>query len=80
MLLDTPRKRDLFPDLRARRRRELYLRQVRPDTQHASTSRRRADIDQEQFALDELRHFSLFLIFRLDAKQPAKQEQADLQF
>jgi len=79
VLLDTPRKRDFLPDLRARGRRQLDLRQVRPDAQHAPTGRRRANIDQEQLALDQLGHLGLFLILRFDAQQTAQQKQAYLQ-
>jgi len=66
MLLDSARESDLLPDFRASRRRQLDLSQVRLDTQHASTGRRRADIDQEELALDQLPYLGLFLILRFD--------------
>ena len=79
MLLDPARERDLLPDLRARRGRQLYLGQVRLDAQHAPAGRRRSDVDQEELALDELGHLCLLLVLRLNAQQPAEQEQTDLQ-
>ena len=79
MLLDPARKRDLLPDFRARGRRQLDLSQVRLDTQNASASGSRADVDQEELALDQLPHLGLLLVLRLDAQQSAQQEQTDLQ-
>ena len=79
MLLDPARKRDLLPDFRARGRRQLDLGQVRLDTQNASASGRRADVDQQKLAFDQLPHLGLFLVLRLDAQQSAQQEQTDLQ-
>ena len=79
MLLDSARERDLFADLGARGRRELDLGEVRLDAQHASAGRRRADVDQEELALDELGHLCLLLVLRLDAQQSTQQEQTDLQ-
>ena len=67
MLLDSARERDLLPNFRASGRRQLDLGQVRLDAQHASTGGRRADIDQEELALDQLPYLGLFLILRFDA-------------
>ena len=69
MLLDAARKRDLLADLGARGRRQLDLGQVRLDAQHAPAGRGRADVDQEELALDELGHLCLLLVLRLDAQQ-----------
>ena len=67
MLLDPARERDLLPNFRTRRRRQLDLGQVRLDAQDASAGGRRADVDQEELALDQLPHLGLFLVLRFDA-------------
>ncbi len=67
MFLDSARERDLLPDFRASGRRQLDLSQVCPDAQHASAGGRRADINQEELALDQFPHLGLFLILRFDA-------------
>lgn len=72
MLLDPARERHFLPDLRASGRRQLDLGQVRLDAQHSSAGRRRADVDEEELALDELRHLGLLLVLRFDAQQPAE--------
>ena len=79
MLLDTTRKRNLLAHLRARRRRQLDLRQIRLHAQHPPTRRRRADVDQQQLVLHQLRHLRLLLVLCLHTQQPAQQEQADLE-
>lgn len=69
MLLDAARQRNLLPDLRARRRRQLDLREIGLDVQDTSTSGRRADVDEEELVLHELGHLGLFFVLRLDAEQ-----------
>ena len=79
MLLNPARKRDLLSDFRTRGRRQLDFGQVRLDAQNASASGRRADVNQEELALDQLPHLGLLLVLRLDSQQSAQQEQTDLQ-
>ncbi len=79
MLLDTARQGHLLTNLRARRGRQLNLREIGLDTEYASSSRCRTDVDQQQLVLHELRHLCLFLVLRLHTKQAAQKEQADLE-
>jgi hypothetical protein len=79
MLLDPAGQRDLLADLRARRARELDLREVGLDGEHAAAGRRRADVDEQELALCELGDLRLLLVLRLDAEQPAEEEEADLE-
>ena len=72
MLLDSARERDLLSDFRASGRRQLDLGQVRLDAQHASAGGRRADVDQEELALDQFPYLGLFLVLRFHAQQSAK--------
>ena len=68
MLLDTSGERDLLANLGTRGRRELDLREVALDAEHTATGRRRADVDEEEFVLDEFGDFCLLLVFSLDTK------------
>ena len=62
MLLDPPRELDLLPDLRARRRRELDLREVALDGEDTPPGGRRADVDEQQLTLSKLRDLCLLLV------------------
>lgn len=79
MLLDPARERDLLANLRARRGRQLDLRQIRLDAQHTPTGRRRADVDEQELVLHELRDLGLFLVFCFHAEKAPEEEEADLQ-
>ena len=67
MLLDSARECNLFTDFRASGRRQLDLGQVRFYAQHASAGGGRADVDQEELALDQFAYLCLFLVLRFDA-------------
>ena len=80
MLLNTSRECNLLADLGTCRRSELYLGKITLDGEDTATGGCRTDVDEKELVFDKLGDFCLFLVLRLDAKQSAKQEQADFEF
>jgi len=80
MFFDPPRKRDLFADLGTRGRRQLNLGEVAFHAQHTAARGRRANVDEQQLVLGQLRDLGLFLVFRPHAEKSTKQEQTNFEF
>ena len=80
MLLNSPRQRNLLPDLRARRRRQLDLRQIGFDGDHTTTSGGRPDVDEQKLILDEFGYFCGFLVFGFYTEETAEKEEGDFEF
>lgn len=65
MLFNTTRQRYLLSDLGTCRGCELNFRQIRLDAEYPAARGRRADVDEEELVLHELRNFRLLLVLGL---------------
>jgi hypothetical protein len=79
VLVDTSGQRNFLPDLCARRLRQLELGEIGFYTDDLAPARRGPNVDEQELSLCQLLHFGLFLVVRLDTKQPTQQEQVYFQ-
>ena len=69
MLLDTTGQRDLLAYLCTGGGGQLDFGEISFYTEHTATSRRRTNVDEEQFVLSELRDLGLLLVLSLDTEE-----------
>ena len=79
VLLDSPRKRDLFADLGTRGAGQGQAGRIGLDGHNLGARRGTADVDHENFVLRELGDLGLLAVGRLDTQQAAQQEVVDLE-